>query len=207
MLKVLLLFLNPCVIDSLSTSQLLKLLQCLTKSIFNIYNFLSIQLAAFKTQPAEKWNNFKILKSNYSPQRPRNIVCASELPFWSSYSSVLPLKVSIRVVTNTIRKNSKGICKLSENNFFVWFFTVFCGDLEGAGTLPPLHSSYIQKPPKKIYFKYSFSIHGNYRSNFLGNEAELFLALFVFLVCHNTKNWLKLERRCCPRESFFHLTI
>ena len=89
----------------------------------------------------------------------------------------------------------------------VWFFTVFCGDLEGAGTLPPLHSSYIQKPPKKIYFKYSFSIHGNSRSNFLGNEAELFLALFVFLVCHNTKNWLKLERRCCPRESFFHLTI
>ena len=119
MLKVLLLFLNPCVIDSLSTSQLLKLLQCLTKSIFNIYNFLSI-LAAFQTQPAEKWNNFKILKSNYSPQRPRNIVCASELPFWSSYSSVLPLKVSIRVVTNTIRKNSKGICKLSENNCLVF---------------------------------------------------------------------------------------
>jgi len=30
--------------------------------------------------------------------------------------------------------------------FFFWFFTVFWGDLEGAGILCPPHSSYIQKP-------------------------------------------------------------
>ena len=46
-------------------------------------------------------------------------------------------------------KGSGGLCNFltfPHSLYFVFFFTVFRGDLEGAGSLCPPHLSYIKKP-------------------------------------------------------------